>query len=66
MYSNSISLKLVMHLIKEVNKDISDKKISLWKENELLYALKVEIDTVIDSIMIVGIETSLNIISIAL
>ena len=28
MYSNFISLKLVIHLIKEVNKDISDKKIS--------------------------------------
>ena len=27
IYSNSISLKLVIRLIKEVNKDISDKKI---------------------------------------
>ena len=27
IYGNSISLELVMHLIKEVNKDISDKKI---------------------------------------
>ena len=28
IYSNSISLKLVIYLIKEVNKDISNKKIS--------------------------------------
>ena len=27
IYSNTISLKLVMHLIKEVDEDISDKKI---------------------------------------
>ena len=27
MYSNFISLKLVIHSIKEVDKDISDKKI---------------------------------------
>ena len=26
MYNNSISLELVMHLIKEVNKNVSDKK----------------------------------------
>ena len=28
IYGNTISLKPVMHLIKEVNKDISDKEIS--------------------------------------
>ena len=28
IYSNSISLELVMYLIKEVNKDISDKEMS--------------------------------------
>ena len=28
MYSNTISLKLVIHLIKKVDEDISDKKIS--------------------------------------
>ena len=28
IYSNSISLKLVMYLIKEVNKDANNKKIS--------------------------------------
>ena len=28
IYGNSISLELVMHLIKEVDEDISDKKIS--------------------------------------
>ena len=27
IYSNSISLKPVIHLIKEVNKDVSNKKI---------------------------------------
>ena len=28
IYSNSISLKPVMHLIKEVNKDVNNKEIS--------------------------------------
>ena len=28
IYSNTISLKPVMYLIKEINKDISDKEIS--------------------------------------
>ena len=54
-----------MHLIKEVNEDVSDKKISQQEEDKLLYTLKVEIDTAIDSIIIAGIETLLNIIFIA-
>ena len=55
-----------MYSIKEVNKDISNKKISQQKENKLLYILEVEINTAIDSIIIAGIETPLNIVSIAL
>ena len=66
MHGNTISLKLVIYLIKEVNKDISDKEISQQKEDKLLYILKTEIDTATNSITIAGIETSLNIISIAL
>ena len=38
----------------------------LNKKKKLLYALKAEIDTAIDSIIIAGIKTPLNIISITL
>ena len=55
-----------MHLIKKVNKVISNSKISQQKEDELIYALKAEIDIVTNSITIAGIETLLNIVSIAL
>ena len=44
-----------MHLIEEVNKD-----------KDLAYTLKTKINATIDSITIAGIETLLNIISIAL
>ena len=47
-----------MHLIKEINKVISNK--------DLMYVLKVKTDTAIDSIIIVGIKTLLNTASIAL
>ena len=67
MYGNIISLKLVIHLIKEVDKDISNKEISQWEdEDKLIYILEVEINIVTDSIMIAGTETLLNIIFIAL
>ena len=66
IYGNSISLELVMHLIKEVNKDISNKKISQQEENKLLYAIAVKIDTAIDSIIIAGTETLLNTVFITL
>ena len=56
----------VIHLIEEVDEDVSNKKISQWEEDELLYILKAEIDTVIDSITIAGIETLLDIIFITL
>ena len=55
-----------MHSIEEVNKDISNKEISQQEEDELLYILKVEINTAIDSIIITGIKTLLKIIFIAL
>ena len=55
-----------MYLIKEVNKDVSDKEISQQEKDKLLYTLKIKIDTAINSIIIAGIKTSLNIISITL
>ena len=66
MYGNTISPKPVMHLIKEVNKDISNKEISQQEENKLSYILEVEIDTATDSITIAGIETLLNTVFITL
>ena len=55
-----------MHLIKKVNKNINDKEISQQEKDKLLYILKAEINIVIDSIIIAGIKTLLNIISITL
>ena len=55
-----------MYLIKEVDEDINNKEISQQKKDELLYILKVEIDIATNSIIIAGIETPLNIISITL
>ena len=54
-----------MYLIKKVDKNINNKKMSQQEKDELLYILKAEIDTAINSILIAGIETPLNIISIA-
>ena len=39
---------------------------SQWEEVKLIYILEVETDTVIDSIIIAGIETLLNIVFITL
>ena len=47
-----------MHPIKEVDKVISDEK--------LTYALEIEIDIAIESITIAGIEILLNTVFIAL
>ena len=66
IYSNTMSPELVIHSIKEVNKDISNKEISQQEEDELLYTSKVEINTATDSIIIAGTETPLDIIFIAL
>ena len=55
-----------MHLIKETNKVISNSKIFQWEEKKLIYILEVEINIVLDSIIIVGTETLLNIVSITL
>ena len=65
IYGNTISLEPVIYLIKEVDEDVSNKKISQQEENKLLYALKAKIDTAINSIIIVGTETLLNTVSIA-
>ena len=66
MYGNSMSPKPVMHSIEEVDEDVSDEEISQWEEDELSYTIEAEIDTATDSMMIAGIETPLDIISIAL
>ena len=66
MYSNTISLEPVIYLIEEINKDISNKKISQQEEDELLYILKTEINTAIDSITTAGTEALLNIVFITL
>jgi hypothetical protein len=61
-----MDLELVIYLIEEVNKTVNDKEMFYWKIKELLYALETEIETVIDSITVVGIETLLNTVSITL
>ena len=66
IYGNFIDLRLVIHLIKEINKVISDNKMSQWKKVKLIYILEVKINIAIDSIIIAAIETLLNIISIIL
>ena len=59
-------LGLIIYLIKKVNKIASDKEISQDKDKDLIYILKVEINTATDSIIIADIKTLLNIIFIAL
>ena len=63
IYSTFNSLKLVIYLIKEINKTISNNKISQWEKAKLIYILKVETNIVINSITVIGIKTLLNIAS---
>ena len=65
MYGSSISLKLVIYLIKEVNKTVNDNKIFQWELKELTDILEVETETATDSIIVAGIKTLLDIASIA-
>ena len=65
IYSSFIALGPVIHSIKEVNKIASNKEIFYNKNEDLIYILKVEINTATDSITIAGIKTLLNIVSIA-
>ena len=60
------SLKLVIHLIKEVNKTVSNNKTFQQELKELIDILEVETKTVINSITVIGIKTLLNIASITL
>ena len=53
-----------MHPIKKVNKIISNNKNLQWETEKLIYTVKAEINTVTDSIIIAGIDTPLNIVSI--
>ena len=64
IYGNFIDLGLVIYPIKEINKVISDKEISLKKDKDFIYIIKVEFNIVTDRVIIVGIKTPLNIISI--
>ena len=49
-----------MHIIKEVNKAINNNKNLQQEIKELIYILKAKTETVINSIIITGIETPLN------
>ena len=66
IYKYSNSLDLVIYPIKEVNKVISDNKISQQEEEKLIYILEVEINIALDSITIAGTETLLDTASITL
>ena len=66
IYRYSNSLDLVIHPIKETDKAASNNKISQQEKEKLIYISEVEINIVLDSITIAGIETPLNIISITL
>ena len=55
-----------MHLIKGVDEVVNNNKIFQQEEEELIYILKVETKTAIDSIIVAGTETPLNIVSITL
>ena len=66
IYGSSVSLELVIYLIKEVNKTVSDNKIFQQELKELINTLEVETETAIDSIIVVNIETLLDTASIAL
>ena len=66
IYDSFTSLKLVIYLIKEVNKTVSDNKTFQWELKEFIDILKAETEIAINSITVAGIETPLNIASIAL
>ena len=66
MYGSFIDPGLVIHLIKEVNETVSDNKTFLQEIKELVYTLEAETETVIDSIIVVGIKTPLDMASITL
>ena len=55
-----------MHSIREANETASDNKTFQQELKELTDTLKVETETVINSITVVGIKTPLNMASITL
>ena len=66
MYGNSISPELVIHLIKEVDKTASDNKTFQQELKKLADILKAETEIAINSIIVAGIKTLLNMASITL
>ena len=66
IYSSSTSLKLVIYLIKEVNKTINNNKTFLQELKEFIDILEAETKIAIDSIIVVDIKTLLNTAFIAL
>ena len=66
MYSNSVSLKPVIYLIKEVDETASDNKTFQQELKKLADILEAETKIVIDSMTVAGIETLLNTASITL
>ena len=66
IYKYSSGLDPVIYPIKEVNKVASDNKIFQQEDEKLIYILEVEINIVLNSIIIIGIKTPLNTVSITL
>ena len=66
IYGSFTSLKLVIYLIKEVDKTVNNNKTFQKELKELADILKVETKIVINSITVANIKTLLNIASITL
>ena len=66
MYSNFISLKPVIHLIKEIDETVSNNKTFQQELKKFADILEAETETAIDSIIVVSIKTLLDTASIAL
>ena len=64
MYSNSASLKPVIHSIKKIDKTASDNKTFQQELKELADISEAKTKTAIDSIIVAGIETPLDTASI--
>ena len=60
IYSNFISLELVIYLIKEVNETVSNNKTFYQELKKLADILKAETEIAINSITVAGIKTLLN------
>ena len=61
-----MDLELVIYLIKKVNKIANNKEMFQDEDEDLLYILKIDINTATNSIIIAGIKTPLNTVFITL